>query len=562
MKLNKIKYLIWLFSSISFSIVLLFVYKYVTSEYEKIVKEQVVFMKETVSKNVSYILAQKNEELIKKVNYIFKNAEITTAMKNKDREKFFSLINPNFQRMKSEDSSLWGIHVIFKDKLSFIRIHKPKSPDTYINYKPLIEECLKNKIPVKGFEVGKYGYFFRVIYPIFSEDKEFLGVAEISSKVDSFSKSLKEQFNYDTAFLIKSKATNDFLKQFDNISETIIVSPTNKELSKDIFNTKGYGIYKKEKNFYSSETIELYDLKNKTKLLMIFKMTDLISSEHNFINNLEFIFGMLIILISIIIYLLVSYFINRMVILDKELAKKDVLIINNSKMVEMGKLIDSIAHQWKQPLSSISSIVTGIRLRKEFNQFDEDSLDEDIDNILTNVKYQAQTIDDFRNYYKTDKLKEDFYLDKVLDLSIKLLGSSLKHNNIELVINADNILIHGLKNELTQSILNIFNNSNDAFSLNGTSENYINISAKKINNSVILYIHDNAGGIPDQYLNYIFENHFTTKKDSGGTGVGLFITKQIIVNNIHGEIEVKNEMISYKDKEYLGTKFSIKIPLS
>jgi len=288
-----------------------------------------------------------------------------------------------------------------------------------------------------------------------------------------------------------------------------------------------------------------------------------IHGQVEFIKNSKYILTSFIVFISLVIFLLVTYFLKRIEILDREIRLKDSLLTNNSKLVEMGGLIDNIAHQWKQPLSIISIVISDLKVKKEFNQLTDELIDNAIEISLNNINYQAQTIDDFRNFYKSDKKEENFTLEKVFDLNMKLIGSTLKNNNVKVDLNIDDIRIYGLKNELVQAILNILNNSNDVFSKkNNQSDNYIMISALKKTEYAIIIIHDNAGGIPDEYLDKVFINHFTTKKDSGGTGVGLFVSREIIVKNMLGKLNVKNEGIFYKNKKYLGAKFIIELPLA
>ncbi|MDY0051940.1 MAG: PAS domain S-box protein [Aliarcobacter sp.] len=230
-----------------------------------------------------------------------------------------------------------------------------------------------------------------------------------------------------------------------------------------------------------------------------------------------------------------------------------------SKLAAMGEMIGNIAHQWRQPLSIISTISTGILLQKELGVLTDELFISDMKNINESAQYLSKTIDDFRNFIKNDESIELTSIKDALDYTIHLAEASLNNNYINLVVNYDgDIKIPAVKNELVQSFLNIINNAKDALVSNNKEENrYIFITTKKIKNILELSINDSGGGIAEKNIERIFEPYFTTKYKSTGTGIGLSMVHKILRNKYHAEIIVFNDNFIYNDISYYGACFRI-----
>ncbi len=247
--------------------------------------------------------------------------------------------------------------------------------------------------------------------------------------------------------------------------------------------------------------------------------------------------------------------------LEKEKEKKEKLLYQQSKMATMGEMIENIAHQWRQPLSTMTASASGIKMQKEFGILDETNLNEFLDAILESAKHLSQTIDDFRNFFKTSKNEENFKINLVFNKTLSLLSSKFKNRNIKIIKQIEDINILALQNELIHVILNILNNANDALDKIKSEEKYIFISCYIENNQAVIEIKDNANGIKKEIINRIFEPYFTTKDQTNGTGIGLYMSKEIVIKHLHGTINVKNSTYTYKNKTYTGAKFIIKLPL-
>ncbi len=246
-----------------------------------------------------------------------------------------------------------------------------------------------------------------------------------------------------------------------------------------------------------------------------------------------------------------------------ELKQKDQLLFQQSKMASMGEMIGNIAHQWRQPLNTISTCASGIKFEKEFGVLNDDRIVETMDIIVDNTQFLSKTIDDFRNFFKSDKSSEKFLIKDIVDQALKILNASLKNYDIEVSKKYldEEFYYEGLSNEFVQVIINLINNSKDAFISNKIVDRFIFITESIENNKFILEIKDNAGGIPNEIVDKIFEPYFTTKHKSQGTGIGLYMSHQIIVDHMHGNLSVKNINMHIDSKTYKGASFKIELPL-
>jgi signal transduction histidine kinase len=244
--------------------------------------------------------------------------------------------------------------------------------------------------------------------------------------------------------------------------------------------------------------------------------------------------------------------------LQQKLKLQDKLMLEQNKMAAMGEMITNIAHQWKQPLSIITTVSSGIKVSKELDvSVDKDTELASLDNILLNANHLSQTIDDFRDFFE-QKEKILFHMEDIINKTINLINSTLKHNNIKINKNIEDIEFVGLDNELIQVLINIINNAQDALNMAEIKNKEININVYRNKNNAIVEVWDNAGGIPDDVIDHIFEAHFTTKRAINGTGIGLHMAQKIVQEHFHGKIYVTNIEL---DGKRLGAKFRLELPI-
>ena len=249
--------------------------------------------------------------------------------------------------------------------------------------------------------------------------------------------------------------------------------------------------------------------------------------------------------------------ITEEVIAKNKLKEKDQLLMQQSKMAAIGEMLQNIAHQWRQPLSSISSISTSVIVQKQVGALDDEHLLLSMENLNNNAQYLSKTIDDFRDFFRPNKEKSIFNFSEIEQKVLSLISSKIHKSNIEIISSFEDIQINNYKNEFIQVIINIINNSIDALNDSEVSPRVVFIDAYKNEDTVVVKIKDNAGGIPEKIMGNVFEPYFTTKHKKQGTGIGLYMCEEIITKHMGGIISVKNRTFAYENKNYIGAEFKI-----
>ncbi len=225
---------------------------------------------------------------------------------------------------------------------------------------------------------------------------------------------------------------------------------------------------------------------------------------------------------------------------------QEKLMQQQHKLAQMGEMINMIAHQWRQPLSAISATSGSITIKARMNKLEMQTAVMLSDKITGFALHLSSTIDDFRNFFKSDKAKQGTDYKVVVESVLRIVENSLKENNIELIQHIDKVeKLFTYENELKQVLLNLIKNAEDALVDNSIADPKIIITVQ--NNT--LTVSDNAGGIQKDILDKIFEPYFSTKTKKDGTGLGLYMSKMIIEEHCAGRLYVTNE----KD----GAKFTI-----
>ena len=244
----------------------------------------------------------------------------------------------------------------------------------------------------------------------------------------------------------------------------------------------------------------------------------------------------------------------------EESKKKDALMFQQARLAQMGEMISNIAHQWRQPLSMISAIVQNQHMKYSLGKLEASFFDKSTNDIKDILKQMSQTITDFQNFFEPNKEKEKFCIENSITKVLELLKDDLKKENINIVRFHYEIKeeVLGYPNEFAQTLLNILSNAKDALIANNDREDRtIHIKTFNDENNICLSIRDNAGGIPEGIIEKIFNPYFTTKEEGKGTGIGLYMSMQII-NNMNGTLKVENSELF---KKSAGAKFTIELPI-
>jgi len=283
------------------------------------------------------------------------------------------------------------------------------------------------------------------------------------------------------------------------------------------------------------------DKEHKVKMTNVFGQTKIFKIEHHeySLDKQEYIISFLDITALNNMNILLEQKISNAI---EENRAKDKILQEQAKLASMGEMIGAIAHQWRQPLNELNINIQNLDDDFEDGLINETFIDQFINNNRRVILFMSKTIDDFRNFFRIEKINEKFSIKNSIELTGSIQSAQLKHHNIHLSILGDDFIIDGFKTEFQQVILNIINNAKDALLENQINNGKIEIlllSDTQNTNKRIL-IRDNAGGIPEEIIDRIFEPYFTTKEQGKGTGIGLYMSKMIIESNMGGHISVHN----------------------
>lgn len=576
---------------------------------------KVLLNEQRTTADIEYHSLINNSNVLK----ILKNAAKTKDPKQRDklRKKFHSLLLNKYNELIKR--GVLQYHFVLPDNKVFLRFHKiSKYGDDIGNIRSDFHYVNKKHTLIRGFAQGRTSHAFRNVYPIFNNEKEYLGAIEISFSSEFLQNNLMNVSNIHSHFLVnknifdsKAWARDDLLVKYiqsiehpdymismpkvHTIEEYHILVEKKIHGLKNIIKNK----IKKGKQFAvfnpntytdkSAYVISFLPIRNNidNKVLawiVSYEKDEFIKVT---INNTNHIRIVLFIILCILFYFMYKTLDQKQMLqnavklkttelkeLNENLEQKIIIevakskeielkLFHSDKMASMGEMIGNIAHQWRQPLSAISTGATGIVVKKEYGILKDTDLIDTCNAINNHAQYLSQTIDDFRNYIKGDRDKKVFTLKSAIESFLHLIEGSSKKEMITIIVTIDEIkTIDGFPNELVQCFINIYNNAKDAFIENKIEKKYIFITYKTVYDKIKLYIKDNAGGISDSIIQKVFEPYFTTKHKNQGTGLGLHMTYTLISEGMKGNIEVHNRTYDYDQKIYTGAEFVITLPIS
>ena len=227
--------------------------------------------------------------------------------------------------------------------------------------------------------------------------------------------------------------------------------------------------------------------------------------------------------------------------IEKEIQKsreKDKQLLQQSRLAQMGEMISMIAHQWRQPLASISSTSAGLVIKAKLNKLDNEKILELAAKISGYTQHLSSTIDDFREFFKVNKEKKEADYTSLIDSVLNIVEVSISNKDIKIIkdLNSDEVL-YTYPNELKQVVLNLIKNAEDILLEKNIKNPYIKITT----NGTKLTVSDNAGGVPPNIIDKVFDPYFSTKTEKNGTGLGLYMSKTIIEDHCNGTLSVHND---------------------
>ena len=489
------------------------------------------------------------------------------------RKQFQDILSGHYTQLKNR--GVLQFQFVFPNNISFLRMHKPsKYGDNLSDVRYSFKYVNETKKSISGFEQGRTSHGFRYVAPLFS-NKKYLGSVEISFGSEILQDNLQSSSEIHSHFLINkdifkvkawkrddlkykyipsienknylfttSKVINH--KELENSKENIIL--LKKDIIKNMDLKKPFGIYVKSKN--KLNVLAFLPIKNIKEKKIVAYLVSYTNNQN--IENILFDFKLINMVIFFSLSLLFIFiYKTRMhkIVLEQEVKKqlneireKDIILVQQSKMAAMGEMIGNIAHQWRQPLNILGIKNMTLNMYYKKGLVTDEFVKEHISTTSDTLQYMSNTIDDFKDFFKPNKEKIKFNIYEVIIKSVDVVKDSLIKQNILCTINNENnIIINGYKNEFAQVILNLITNAKDALIINHIKHGYIVIDIIQSKDIIIIAVKDNAGGVPNDIINKVFEPYFTTKHKSQGIGIGLYMSKMIIENHMDGNLSVSND---------------------
>ena len=217
------------------------------------------------------------------------------------------------------------------------------------------------------------------------------------------------------------------------------------------------------------------------------------------------------------------------------------LLQQQAKMAAMGEMIGNIAHQWRQPLNALSALNVGLNMKHKRGRLDDLEMQKFKEKSNAIIQNMSATIEDFKNFFEPTKIQEKFEIHEAIEGTIRFVSDAYNEHSIRVSVQKEeDISVKSYKNELMQVLLNIFNNTKDAVVENKVKNPTLKIEISENEMQVFIRIQDNAGGVSSEVLEKMYDPYFTTKFESQGTGIGLYMSKMIIENSMKGSLLSEN----------------------
>ncbi len=489
------------------------------------------------------------------------------------RAKLINIMSKHYGRLQKR--GVLQLQFVFPNNISFLRMHKPsKYGDNLSDIRYSFSHTNKTQEISVGFEQGRTSHGFRYVAPLYDK-KQYIGALEISFGSEIIQHNLMNTSKIYSHFIVNKKVFD--VKAWDredlNFNYISSIENPNYLFSKldDIDHEKLYSMKQKlGKEFLSRieqkinnggtfalckeidsyiQVLTFIPIKNVKKTKTVAYIVAYTKNKHieNILNNFVFFYISSFILLAMIFVFIYNSIASKDKLKQevreqlKQLRDKDLMIIKQSRFASMGEMIGNIAHQWRQPLNSVGATMMKLEILNELEYNDSEKIVNIVNTTNKSLEYMSKTIDDFREFFTSNNIKQDFLVKDSISSASDIIGPLFTNHNIDLKINIDNdnLKLYGNSNELTQVLLNILNNAKDAFVLRevcSTDKCIVELIVKEKK----IIIKDNAGGIPSDIIDKVFEPYFTTKFKSQGTGIGLYMSKMIIEKGFDSNIFVSN----------------------
>lgn len=550
--------------------------------YESHIKEQSFMIQSFLNQTFSH----QNRVYKAQLEAFANEYDFATLAKNNDMKSISKLMDLYFKQLKIESKYVDKFNFINNEGIAKYRAHDTKTNnDMLFDKRVMIKKAILGQSEVSGFEVGIFGLSYRIIIPII-KNNEFYGLLEVGISSDFFSDKIEDIFKSSTVDILVDKTKLGLSPNQTKLLSYKDFYFTKSEYKKfieyfDLQNEKDIKIY--GQYFHLIQNLKIKNIEDKNLFFsVVLDVTKFKDDFYYFVYKALFAF----IVGGIFLYIIVFRALNgyelklqehqneleklnqtlkeRIAVEVENNIKKDKLLITQGRSAAMGDMIANIAHQWRQPISSVSMILQNIMFDLDFlkdKPIDAQELSNELKKTTKILTEMSQIIDVFRDFFRPKAFQrfklEDriFEVTRLIESVFLTYGVKIKTNIID-----KNVFVWGLPNEINQVLINVINNSRDQILLKEPENRTIEIDVFQDEQYGVVQIKDFAGGIGEDILEKIFEPYFTTKTNAQGTGIGLDMCKTILEKG-NGRIIAKNHLINKDGKIEMGACFEVFLPL-
>jgi signal transduction histidine kinase len=499
--------------------------------------------------SISRLINEKREFMLSRYTVRLQNmldsSTVVEDLYSGNLKRVKKILSIKYLALQREDSAVRTLHLISKDNKTIYRAHKPnKYGDDLSHKRPIVVETNKTHQMQFGYEDGIHDVNFRIDIPV-EHNGIHLGVLEIGLDISLVAKKIESIFYHNYVIVLLDEKKLEYYKPTKHIKRfgNGLALYINDKLYKKDIDISNERVIIDDRIYYVDDEHYLLSYNNKEigKMVHLFDITSSVDDFEMMQNRLFVQSLMILVLLLVIMYTSFTYYENQ---INKEIEKnqqKDKMLLQQGKLAIMGEMISMIAHQWRQPLAAINMHAQSISLKKRLNKLNDEVLEEKIKDITTISFDMSKTIDDFKNFFKPEKKRNEVEIKSLINDTIKLVSAIFKNNSVKVEIDSsDDVKLNIYDREFSQVIINILNNAKDALVENRKEDRKINIKIIKDDSNCIITIKDNAGGVPKEIIDKIFDPYFSTKSKNG-TGLGLYMSKTIIDEHLGGLLSVSNE---------------------
>lgn len=565
----------------------LFAFKELLGSIENIEEDIFQTQAHTNEKNMQSLMSDKQNSTLSIALVLSQDRSVQNFLLNGEGVKVQMQQLSELLKEKTHYRSTW-IHIIDKNGISLYRSWTKKAGDNVLNVRKDLQKMHQNPKIMNTISTGIFDMTFKSMVPIF-KNEAFIGSVEVITKFNSITKKIQAD-GIEPIILVDKAYKNQLRKPYTKlfIDDYYVANINVNSKIVDYVRQKGVERFWGKKSYETMDGyfVSYYHIKDIDGKLMattvFFSPLHEVQTGHlDYFKNIALVLSFSAIVGFILSMVLIYNYLKRQEQVNlnsvlrtynqklkskikKEIEnsrKKDIIVAQQSRLVALGEMIGNIAHQWRQPLSAISTATSGLQIKYEFGNLNKEEFLELTNGIMHNTKFLSDTIEDFRTFFQKDKEQVTFSLSTLVFETFNIIKALYNTQHIDVFFDLDeSIMYKGYKSELSQVLLNLFNNSKDALAQVDKDDRMVYIKTYETKDALFLEFHDSGGGVDEQYNEKIFDPYFTTKHQSNGTGIGLYMSKEIISKHFDGDISNQNAHFVVDGKEYFGANFVIVLP--